>query len=67
MKEIPMASVSRVLKMGQALACYAMKGLEDTALLLWFQACRVKGLYDRRQLRGKAERGGANSCHVFEV
>lgn len=31
--------------------CYAMKGLEDTALLLWFQACKVKGLFDRKQLR----------------
>lgn len=58
---------SVILKMGLAFACYAMKGLEDTALFLWFQACRVKGLFDRRQLRGNAERGGANSCHVFEV
>lgn len=27
---IPMASVSRALKMGQAFACYVMKGLEDS-------------------------------------
>lgn len=51
--------------MGQALVCRAMKGLEDTDSLLWFQACRVKGLSDRRQLRGKAERGEANSCCVL--
>lgn len=44
-KEIPMDSVLRVLKMGQVLR--AVKGLEDAALLLWFQACRVKGLFDR--------------------
>lgn len=29
-KEIPMASVSRALKMGQAFACYVVKGLEDS-------------------------------------
>lgn len=60
-----LVSLSAMLRMGQALVCYAMKGLEETDLLLWFQACRVKGLFDRRQLRGKAERGGANSSCVL--
>jgi len=27
----------------------------------------VKGSFDRRQLRSKAERGRASSCYVFEV
>lgn len=53
LKEIPAASASGVLKMRQTFVCCAVKGLEDTALPLWFQMRRVKGPFDRRQLRRK--------------
>jgi len=64
-KEIPMASVSGVLKMGQAFACYAVKGVEAASLLLWFQACRVKGLFGREQLR--KEKQTAAVCFKFKA
>lgn len=63
-EEIPMASPSRLLKMGQDSAGCAVEGQEDTALLMWLQAHRVTRLFDRRQLRGEAERSRANSCCV---
>lgn len=52
-EETPTASASRLLRMGQ-----------DAVLLSWLQAHRVTRLLDRRQLRGEAERRGANSCCV---
>lgn len=53
LKEIPAASASSVLKMSQSFVCCTVKGIEDTALPLWFPTHRVKGPSDRRQLRSK--------------
>lgn len=41
-----------------------MKGLEDTASPLCFQACRVKGPFDKRQLR--EEEQAAAVCLKFK-